>query len=282
MEKKVRYKVPEISFLIKEALSRYTALPSLYEWQEKAVKAALSGKNSLLVMPSNDRVFMCCILPMIISKKMSIIYAETEDFLKNQISLLKKLGVPYIYPENNQLPGKQSNIINEISSGLYKIILCNDAGVLNSLISSSILFDVCAVETYNDINSNIRSLIKLFRKKSVPVIFYTSNPSPEIREDIVECARIAGRDILVRDFDKPNLSFMIMKGENKPEKIMNIISKVRGQGIIFTDSAEDAQKISSYLKDEDIDCGEYIRDDGAGEKSAADFSSGTLRVLVTN
>lgn len=277
----MKYSLKEVKHLIKETISKYSGLPNLEDWQENVVKIILSKNNSLLVMPPSVKKYMCFIIPAIISKGTSLIFSPFKNTLNNQVLLLKKVGVPYIFINKNK--DLEDNFEN-INTGFYKFIIFNDIKMLNKLrgfsnltINSMILgfeYD----DFYDDLlvtKNNLKDIL------DIPVIILISNPSPEIKKDLIVNLHLKGLKVFVRGFDRPNLCYMVIKGEDKLEKIINVIMKVKGQGIIFVDSNKDADEIYSFLTKEGVLCELFINDLKDRDRVINKFYDGKINVLIT-
>ncbi len=281
MEKRVKYSSKEVKHLIKETISRYSGLPNLEVWQENVVKIILSKNNSLLVMPPSVKKYICFIIPTIILDGTGLIFSPFKNTLNNQILLLKRMGVPYIFINKNK--DLEDNYKN-INAGFYKFLIFNDIKMLNKLkdfsnltINSMILgfeYD----NFYDDLLITKKNLVDILK---IPMIILISNPSPEIRKDLIDNLHLKGLKVFVRGFDKPNLCCMVIKGEDKLEKVINVIMKVKGSGIIFVDSNKDADEIHSFLSKEGVSCELFINNSKSMDGVENKFYDGKINALIT-
>ena len=93
----------------------------------------------------------------------------------------------------------------------------------------------------------------------VPVLALTASATREVQDDICDKLSIpsgneskkaaAGKWKLVRQsFERPNLSYSVFRVDSKINKVMEILSKVNGSGIIYCRSRKRTKEISDMLK----------------------------------
>ena len=285
MKRRLGYRTAEVKYLIKETLKKYIGFPPLKTWQEGIVRSILSGKNTLILMPPSKDKYICLILPILISKGMGLIISHSEKLLKNLIQIMEKMGVPYIFIAKDKDLKDAKEIIEKINSGFFKFIVFKNIKILEKLKSfpsENIKYITLGIESVDFKNSilYIKDLINYSGK--VPIVILISNPSPEIRENIIKTLNLKSVKVFVRGFYRPNLCHMVIKGENKQEKIIDIINKVSGQGLIFVDSKQNAYQIRDFLKEENISSEIYADDAENLRKIAGNFHKGKTKVLITN
>ena len=284
MKRRLRYSSAEVRRLVKETLKKYAGFPPLKAWQEGIIKSILSGKNTLIVMPPSRDKYITFILPILISKGIGIIISRSEKFLKNLISILEKIGVPYIYIAREKDLKDDSEIIEKANSGFFKFIIFKNIKILEKLKSFSsidVKYVTLGIEGDDFENGLLYSKNLINYAVNIPFVILISNPSPEIRGDIIKTLNLKGARVFVKGYDKPNLCFMVIKGEDKLEKIVDIISKVSGSGLIFVDSKRDAFEISDFLREENIYSGIYTNGGENLREIAGNFHKGEFKVLIT-
>ena len=85
---------------------------------------------------------------------------------------------------------------------------------------------------------------------AVSFVILISNPSPELRKIIISEFNIKNLNVVIKGFSRSDVSYTVMKGGGKLEKILNVVYKVNGYGLIFVDSEKDAYSVE--LKGEDV------------------------------
>src|SRR5690606_31169093 len=74
--------------------------------------------------------------------------------------------------------------------------------------------------------------LRVFHPK-VPIIALTASATLAVKSDIVENLLLKDPGIFVQSFARPNLSYSVRFVENKIEKAVEILQKVRGSAIIY-------------------------------------------------
>lgn len=78
----------------------------------------------------------------------------------------------------------------------------------------------------------------------VPVLALTASATPDVQKDICEKLAFHNEQIFRQSFERPNLSYSVFKVDSKINKIIEILQKVPGTGIIYCRSRKRTKEIS--------------------------------------
>jgi ATP-dependent DNA helicase RecQ len=81
----------------------------------------------------------------------------------------------------------------------------------------------------------------------VPVIALTATATPQVVEDIQEKLLFKKHNVIKVSFLRENLAYMVFKEENKLGRLLRIVSKVKGSGIVYVRSRKRAGEIAQFL-----------------------------------
>lgn len=85
------------------------------------------------------------------------------------------------------------------------------------------------------------------------VLALTATATPEVHEDICTQLGIEKESTVFTGFSRDNLTFKILKGENKDRFIESYVEKNRSEaGIIYTATRKEAERISSRLSQKEL------------------------------
>src|SRR5690554_6036761 len=91
--------------------------------------------------------------------------------------------------------------------------------------------------------SEFRALIP-----KVPVIALTATATAEVVKDIVEQLSLKDPAIFTMSFARANLIYVVQKEHNKLARMLNIIKKIGGSGIVYVPTRRDAIKTAHLLR----------------------------------
>lgn len=119
----------------------------------------------------------------------------------------------------------------------------------------------------------------------VPVLALTASATEEVQQDI--CSKLGFQDnkILRQSFERPNLSYSAFKIESRISKIVEILKKVPGSGIIYCKSRKRTKEISDLLRMQGISSDFYhagLSNDERSRKQEDWIKNKTRIIVCTN
>jgi ATP-dependent DNA helicase RecQ len=91
----------------------------------------------------------------------------------------------------------------------------------------------------------------------VPVLALTASATPEVQDDICEKLGFARKNIFRQSFERPRLSYSVFRIDSRINKIIDILLKVPGSGIVYCKSRKRTKEISELLKLRNISADHY-------------------------
>ena len=116
-----------------------------------------------------------------------------------------------------------------------------------------------------------------------PVLALTATATPSVVKDIQDKLEFREEHLLQMSFYRPNLSYSVLREEGKLNKLLEIVQKVKGSGIIYARSRRRTKEISLFLQRRKIAAGYYhggMSPDQRSEKQEA-WMDNRLRVMVS-
>ena len=87
---------------------------------------------------------------------------------------------------------------------------------------------------------------------AVPILALTASATPDVQNDICEKLEFKNHQIFRQSFERPNLSYSNFKVDSKINKIIEILRKVSGTGIVYCKSRRRTKEISELLQLQNI------------------------------
>jgi ATP-dependent DNA helicase RecQ len=117
----------------------------------------------------------------------------------------------------------------------------------------------------------------------VPVLALTATATQQVADDIVsKLVFKKGFQIFRKSFERTNLSYVVAKEENKLKRLLNLLKKVKGSGIVYVRNRRETQELARQLVLEGIKADFYHAGLAAEVRSQKqdDWKANKLRVIV--
>ena len=249
---------------LSEILEKFWGYHSFRPLQREAMEAVLSGRDSLLVLPTGGGKSLCFQAPAVASDGLAIVVSPLISLMKDQVDTLVGNGVPAAC-YNSSLPSEQkSDVARGVRDGRYRLLyvaperLVGDGGdgFLNMLSSRPVSFIAvdeahCISQWGHDFRPEYRQLARVRdRWPAIGLHAYTATATARVRRDIV--TQLGLRDVteLVGSFDRPNLVYRVLARSALKSQILDVLERHRGQaGIIYCSSRKEVDATAQWLQD---------------------------------
>ena len=108
----------------------------------------------------------------------------------------------------------------------------------------------------------VRDFIKLLEldAKGIPIMALTATATQKVRTDIIERLGLKKYETFIKGFDRPNIAIVvreISKKDAKFAKMLEIINKTPGVGIIYCSTINHVEEVNEFLNRNNIASGKY-------------------------
>jgi len=245
-------------------LEQYWGYHSFRPLQREAMEAVLSGRDSLLVLPTGGGKSLCFQAPAVAGDGLAVVVSPLISLMKDQVDTLLGNGVPAAC-YNSSLPSEQkSEVARGVRDGRYRLLyvaperLVGDGaeGFLNMLSARPVSFIAvdeahCISQWGHDFRPEYRQLARLRdRWPEIGLHAYTATATTRVRRDIVAQLGLRNATELIGSFDRPNLVYRVLARSALKAQILEVLERHRGQaGIIYCSSRKEVDAIAQWLQD---------------------------------
>ncbi|MBB6453667.1 ATP-dependent DNA helicase RecQ [Salirhabdus euzebyi] len=254
----------------KQILKESFGFSSFREGQDEIIQRILHKKNTLGIMPTGGGKSLCYQIPAMIFPGVSIIISPLISLMKDQVDALHAAGVPATYINSSLTTNEYKERVDNIRAGEYKMVFIAPerlespafASTLRTLDISLIAFDEahCISHWGHDFRPSYRSVVNnLFNiSRQAVVVALTATATEEVAEDIRGLLNISEDNTVLTTFARKNLSFHVLKGENKKDFTLDYLTKhKKDSGIIYTSTRKDADQLYEYLQKKNLSVEKY-------------------------
>ena len=94
-------------------------LTSFKDWQQRAIEAAILGKDTLIIQPTGSGKSLCFQFPAVWSKKTTVVITPTVSLMSDQTSNLEARNIKSTFLGTAQ---KDKSVYGKILSGEYELV----------------------------------------------------------------------------------------------------------------------------------------------------------------
>ena len=234
--------------------------------QREAVEAALEGRDSLIVMPTGGGKSLCYQLPGLASEDLTIVVSPLIALINDQWRRLTAAGHPVAMITSAMSDEAVSRSLAQVRSGEARIVYCSPERFGSTVFERAIeqrridLLAVdeahCVSEWGHDFRPDYLRLPEIAERLGRPTVMAcTATATKPVAVEIA--SRFGMRDPLqVRaGFDRPNLSFDVVRLEGKGSKARRMALLEAGlsdaenrPAIVYCGTRRDTDEIAAELR----------------------------------
>jgi ATP-dependent DNA helicase RecQ len=115
-----------------------------------------------------------------------------------------------------------------------------------------------------------------------PVIALTATATPEVARDIMDRLGFKQKNLLKSGFERPNLSYIVRRCEDKAGQLLAVCNGVPGSGIVYVRNRKKAEEVASLLRTGGVSASYYHAGIGTAARALRqeDWKADRIRVMV--
>ena len=275
-----------------ETLKEYWGYDSFRPKQEEIVSAALEGRDVLAILPTGGGKSVCFQVPGMMREGIAIVVTPLIALMKDQVQNLTARGIRALCINAGMGRREVDNALNNALYGDFKFLYVSPERLGTRLFQSYvqemkvsyIVVDEahCISQWGYDFRPDYLQIGKLRELVDAPVIALTATATPQVAEDIMERLGFQDKCLIKSGFERPNLSYIVRRTEDKIGQLLNICNSVSGTGIVYVRSRKKTEELSAFLSANGVSASFYHA--GLGQQSRTDrqeqWKSDKIRVMV--
>ena len=273
-------------------LKEYWGYDSFRPMQKDIIDAALRGEDVLAILPTGGGKSVCFQVPALLKEGTALVVTPLIALMKDQVQNLRDRGIKALAVYAGMTQREVENALNNAAYGDFKFLYLSPERLstplfreyLKDMNISFIVVDEahCISQWGYDFRPEYLKINALRQVVDAPVIALTATATPQVAEDIAIRLGFTEMRIMKSGFERPNLSYVVRRTEDKKGQLLSICNSVKGSGIVYVRSRSRAEEIAAFLRSEGISASFYHA--GLGPEARATrqemWKSGNIRVMA--
>lgn len=228
--------------------------------QEESIACVLGGRDSLTVLPTGGGKSLCFQVPAICKDQMAVVVSPLISLMKDQVDALTACGVSAAFVNSTQSDDQKRDVANRIRAGELTMLYMAPERLVNPrtldfLANVGVSFFAideahCISNWGHDFRPEYRGL-RLLKERfpGASVHAFTATASGPVRDDIVGELGLTDPEVLVGDFDRPNLTYRMLRADGRLGQVIDVVDRHRGEsGIVYCISRKEVEKTAAAVE----------------------------------
>ena len=283
------------SELIHQILKKYWGYDQFRPLQEDIILSVLQGKDTMALLPTGGGKSICFQVPAMAMQGLCIVVSPLIALMKDQVANLKKKGIKASAIFSGM---SHEQIRNTIDNCLFdkemKFLYLSPERLKTELFRVNLeRMPVCmfAIDEAHCISQwgydfrppylEIAEIRPFFPQ--VPVLALTATATPEVVTDIQQKLLFSKENVFQKSFKRDNLTYYVIKEEDKLGRMLRIIQHHAGTGIIYVRNRRKTQETAEFLQRHHISADFYHAglDSATRDRIQQEWMDGKTRIIVS-
>ena len=245
-----------------EILKRYWGYNTFRSSQLEVIHSILEGKDTLVLMPTGGGKSLCFQVPSMMMEGICIVISPLIALMSDQVNNLKSKQIRAIAISSAMTPREVDIALDNCIYGDYKFLYLSPERLENEVVRNRLQkmnINIIAVDESHCISEwgyDFRpSYLKIAQIRSLTqaaVIALTASATEKVVEDIQEKLQFKSRNVIKSSFYRDELSYVVLKHEDKDTKLLHVLNKVKGSAIVYCNTRKETKRLHLMLKEHGI------------------------------
>jgi ATP-dependent DNA helicase RecQ len=262
--------------------------------QEDIINSVLQNNDTLALLPTGGGKSICFQVPALAMDGLCMVVSPLIALMKDQVANLNQRGIKSTAIFSGMSSAEIDIAIDNSIYGNTKFLYLSPERLTTEMIRMRLpKMKVCllAIDEAHCISqwgydfrppylriAEIREILP-----QTPVLALTATATTNVIEDICEKLNFKNHNIYRKSFERKNLTYAVLKEEDKLGRLSRICNKVKGTGIVYVRNRKKTREIAKYLLQHNISADFYHAglDTVTRDKKQDDWMREKSRIIVS-
>ena len=276
-----------------DILQQYWGHSQFRPTQESIIQNVLEKKDTLALLPTGGGKSICFQVPALLMEGVCIVVSPLIALMKDQAENLISKDIPAATIHSGMNYQEVKMVLQDCCEGNYKFLYLSPERLETKVFKEYLpLMNIsllaideahCVSQWGYDFRPPYLRIAAIREYlPSTPLIALTASATPLVQKDILDKLEMKEAGVFHQSFNKPNLSYSVFKVESKIVKLVAILEKVKGSGIVYCNSRKQTKNLAYLLNLHGIETDFYHAGLDAEERSKKqdDWINNRIRIMA--
>ncbi len=276
-------------------LKKYYGYTAFREGQAKIISGILQGHDTVGIMPTGGGKSICYQIPALLLPGTTLVVSPLISLMKDQVDALNSLGIAAAYINSSLSLAEVRERISAAGRGEYKLLYVAPErleseqfrSLLNSLQVPLLAVDEahCISQWGHDFRPSYLAIAQLLQGlgQRPQLAAFTATATGDVTRDIINQLSLRDPAVHVTGFDRENLHFAVVRGEDKRDYLLNFLRQNKDlPGIIYAATRKEVDSLYEWLGKKRFSAGRYHAGLSDAERALSQegFLYDDIRIMV--
>lgn len=241
-----------------EILKEYWNFDSFKDPQETVISSVLNGVDTIALLPTGGGKSICFQVPTLINDGVCLVISPLIALMNDQVRNLQNKNIKAVALTSKLSQDEIVTIFDNLQYGNYKFLYVSPEKLQSEFIQTKLRqlnIQLIAIDEAHCISEwghdfrpsylNINIIREFF--PTIPIIALTASATEKVLDDIIKNLDLKTPKIVKKSFYRANLAYQIFDVEDKLYKVEQILTKIKGPKIIYTNTRRKTIEVSEQL-----------------------------------
>lgn len=244
-------------------LQQYWNHPAFRPGQEEIIQSVLDNKDTLALLPTGGGKSICFQVPALLKEGLCLVISPLIALMRDQVDALLEKDIPAVALHSGMTYYEVQRVLQQATHGDLKFLYLSPERLESSLFKeylpalniSLIVVDEahCISQWGYDFRPPYLRIADLRDElPGVSVVALTASATPVVQQDITNKLKFVDGNIFRQSFERPNISYSSFLVDSRINKLLDILSKVPGSGIVYCSNRKQTKELAQVLNQQKI------------------------------
>lgn len=264
--------------------------------QEEVIGEVMAGRDALAILPTGGGKSVCFQVPTLAMDGLCLVVTPLVALMEDQLTQLAAKDIPAASLHAGLSPTEIRKVLHDAVHGAYKFLYLAPERLDTSTFREALpwlplcLVAVdeahCISQWGHDFRPSYLRISYLRRlRANVPILALTASATDRVRDEVVEKLALRNPRILRQSFERPNLSYRVLRAESRSAALVGILRKAAGTAIVYCKTRRKTVEYAELLQRAGLEATFYhagLERDLRRERQEAWIGNRTRVIVATN